>query len=167
MNRFLQRSFPPGYRYKNEIMVSIGVFAGGVLNSSIGFISEYSAAKQSLYIRIGTDAILDESRVMPDFAYILGGKLNYIFILAALALIIPSAIHYAFYHSGSKSIYLMRRLPNRFELYRRCLLMPLIYTLAYMLAAAALLLIFYAVYMNGTPEACLTPNQWQKIWNGS
>ena len=166
MNSFLKRNLPPGYRYKNEIALSIGVFAGGALSSSTGFFREYSTAKRSLYIRIGTDIILDESRVMPDFIRVLGGKLNYMLILAALALIIASAIHYAYFHTGSKSIYLMRRLPNRFELHRRCLLMPLIYALAFVLMAAVLLLIYYTVYMNFTPRACLTPNQWQKIWEG-
>ena len=167
MNKYLKRSYPPGYSYKNEIALTICAFAGGALNSLIGFFREYSAAKKSLYIRIGTDIILDESRVMPDFIHILGGKLYYMLILAALAFIIPSAIHYAYYHTGSKSIYLMRRLPNRFELHRQRLLMPLVYAFVFVFATAALLLIYYAVYMSNTPEACLPPGQWQKIWRGS
>ena len=26
------------------------------------------------------------------------------------------------------------------------------------------LILFYVIYMNCTPEACLPPDQWQKIW---
>ena len=164
MNRFLERSFPPGFSYRSEIKPCIIALVAGILINLIRFLTEYSSVRWSLYIRIGTDAILDESRVMPDFAYVLGDRLNILLILAALSLIIASAIHYAYYRTAGKSIYLMRRLPNRFELHRRCLLMPAIYALAFLLAAAALLLIYYAVYMNKTPQACLTPNQWQKLW---
>ena len=164
MNRFLERNLPPGYRYKNELALSLAVFISGALNSILGYFREYSAARRSLYIFMVADSILDESRVMPDFIHILGDRLNILFILAALAFIIPSAIHYAYHHTGSKSIYLMRRLPKRSELHRRCLLIPLIYALVYVFVAAALLLIYYAVYIHRTPQACLTPNQWQKIW---
>ena len=163
MNSFLKRSYPPGFNYPSELKAVCVTFGASTLISLIGFFNEYSSQRQSLYIRIGTDRFLDESRVMQDFVYVLGDKLHILLILAALALLIASAVHYAYYHNDSKSIYLMRRLPNRFELYKRCLLMPLIYALVFLLAAAALLLICYAAYMGLTPEACLSPNQWQKL----
>ena len=166
MNSFLKRSYPPGFNYQSELKAVFNTLVASIIISLSRFVGAYSSQRQSLYIRIGTDRFLDESRVMPDFVYVLGDKLNILLILAALALMIASAVHYAYYHTGSKSIYLMRRLPNRFELYKRCLLMPLIYALVFLLAAAALLLICYAAYMSMTPEACLSPNQWQKLWRG-
>jgi len=164
MSRFLKRSFPPGFSYKPELKAASFALGCSAFICFIGFFTDYSALRRFLYIRIGTDIILDESRVMEDFVYILGGRLNVLLILAALIPIIAAVSHYAYYHNGSKSIYLMRRLPNRFELHRQCLLMPLIYALVFVLAAAAMLLICYAIYMGLTPEACLTPNQWRKIW---
>ena len=167
MNRFFERSFPPGFNYLSELKAVAFAFCASILFSLISFFTEYSAEKRALYIQIGTDMILDESRVMPDFINVLGGSLRILFILAALAFIITSTIHYVYYHTGSKSIYLMRRLPNRYEQHRRHLLFSLIYALIFVLAAAILLLIYYSVYINNTPEACLTPNQWQKIWQDS
>ena len=151
MNSFHERSLPPGYNHKSEITIFVGTLAGIATSSLTSFFRAYTEAKQSLYIRIGTELIRDESKVMPDFAQILGGRLYSMFIFAALAFIIPSAFHFAYHYRGSKSIYLMRRLPKKTELYKRCLLMPLIYLLMFLLATAALLLIYYVVYIYSTP----------------
>ena len=164
MNEFLARNLPPGYEFKNEVKAVSVSFAGGVIISLFGFFIEYSSARQFLYLQTGTVRILDENAVMPDFVYILGGKLNILLILAGLAFVISSAIHYAYFHSGSKSFYLMLRLPHRFELHKRSMLIPLIYALMFLLAAAILLLVYYAAYMTKTPEPCLRPDQWRKIW---
>ena len=164
MKSFLDRSFPTGYGYKTELKVVLIALVTGSLISLIRFNGAYSFERQALYMRRGTELILDESRVIPDFVIILGDKLYILLILAALVFILASGIHYAYHHNGSKSIYLMRRLPGRFELHRRCLLIPLISALVFILAAALLLLVYYLIYMNSTPEACLAPNQWQKLW---
>ena len=101
---------------------------------------------------------------MPDFTEILDRSLwgFLVAIIAALALI---GVHYACHYQDSKSIYTMRRLPNRWELHRRCLTLPLLAAAVYLILAFVILLIFYAVYMNLTPDVCLTPGQWQKIWS--
>ena len=163
MKRFLERSFPPGYGCKTELTAIFITLGAGVLISLFSFLSAFFAARRTLYIRRGAELILDESSVMPDFVYILGDKLLILLILAALIFVLATMIHYAYYQNGSRSIYLMRRLPNRFELHRRCLVVPLISALVFVLIAAFLLLIYYAVYMRFTPEVCLTPNQWQKL----
>ena len=164
MHSFLERNFPPGYDFRNEIKTVSAAFIAGVVISVIGFCMAFSAEKRLLFVRVGTDLILNESGVMPDFIHILSGRLNILFILAALIFISASAVHYAYYHSGSKSIYLMRRLPNRFELHRRSLLIPFIYALITILSALILLLVYYAAYMSLTPDVCLAPDQWRKVW---
>ena len=168
MKRFLERSFPPGYWYKAELKITLITLVDMALISLFGFLNAYSSARQSLFMQMGTDLILDESRTMPDFTALLGNKLNLVLIPAALIFVIAIVLHYAYHQSGSRSIYLMRRLPDRFELHRRCLLIPLITVLTFILVAALLFFIYYAIYMNFTPSVCLTPNQWEKIklWRG-
>lgn len=165
MQDFLERNLPPGYVCKTELLAVALAFCWTVLSSLIGFLNGYLNERQALYLRTGTELILDESRVMPDFVTILGDKLQIMIIFALLVLILPTAIHYAYYYSGGKSIYLMRRLPNGWELHRRSLFIPLLYALLFVITAVILFLIFYTVYMNFTPEACLMPGQWQKIWS--
>ena len=62
------------------------------------------------------------------------------------------------------SIYLMRRLPDRWELHRRCLVFPFAGLVLCVAAAFLTVVLCYACYMIATPEICLTPGQWQKYW---
>jgi hypothetical protein len=163
MKRFLERNLPPGYAYKTELLAVTGAFLWAALSSGVSFSNAYVYARGTLYIQRGTDSILDVSRVMPDFLDILGDKLLSPLLFGALILVGTTVIHYAYFHSGGKSIYLMRRLPNKAELHRRSLLIPLLSALIFVLLAFVLFLVYYAVYMNFTPAACLAPDQWLKI----
>ena len=101
---------------------------------------------------------------MPDFVEILGkGLLG--FLIVSTLMIAAAVMHYLYHFHESKSIYTMWRLPNRWELHRRCLTLPAVGLAISAVAAMLFLLLFYAVYMNITPDVCLTPGQWQKIWS--
>lgn len=159
----LVRHVPPGVNLNQEL----GWFAGGIgvsLLYSLGFLIRYGNEYESLFSWDGLAKVLNTSAVMPDFVQILGGSLNG-FLVLALCMAAVAAYHYSYHYQGSKSIYLMRRLPDRWELPRRCLTMPLMGILACLCVALLLLLIYYGVYMAFTPRACLAPYQWQKIWS--
>lgn len=159
----LARHVPPGVNSNQEL----GWFAGGISISllySLGFLIRYANEYQSLFLWDGISKILDTSAIMPDFVQILSGSLSG-FLVLALSMAAVAAYHYSYHYQGSKSIYLMSRLPNRWELPRRCLTLPLLGILTCLCVAVLLLLIYYVVYMAFTPRACLAPYQWQKIWS--
>ena len=116
-----------------------------------------------LYHKNGSNRTLIPGAIMPDFTEILDRSLwgFLVAIIAALALI---GVHYACHYQDSKSIYTMRRLPNRWELHRRCLTLPLYFAAVCAVLAALLLVLYFVLYMLATPAQCLTPDQWQKIW---
>ena len=87
------------------------------------------------------------------------------FFLAITLALAFGLYHYAFHHQGSKSIYLMRRLPNGFELHRRCWTVPVAAALIIAAAMVLTFLFYFAIYLLATPEGCLAPHQWQKIWS--
>jgi uncharacterized membrane protein YqhA len=87
------------------------------------------------------------------------------FLILALCMLALIVYHYAYHYQGSKSIYLMKRLPNRWEMHRRCITLPLLAALICLIAAIAFLLIYFGIYMVFTPKECLTLGQWQKIWS--
>lgn len=159
----LSRFAPPGWDLRREKQI-FGF--GMVLAAFVGlvyFLCCFCSALDQLYGRNGAERTLRPDAVMPDFVNVLGGALLGFAILAlCLAAFIP--LHYAYHHQGSKSIYLMRRLPDRWERHRRCWTLPLLALAACLLAAFVLLLIDFAIYMLATPKVCLTPHQWQKIW---
>ena len=72
--------------------------------------------------------------------------------------------HYAYHYQGSRSVYLMRRLPDRWEYHRRCLAIPAATVAATAVLLAGSLALFYGAYMLFTPAACVVPGQWAEIW---
>ena len=130
---------------------------------SCGFLIRYAEANSSLYAYGGVKRELLRGAVMPQFSILLDRALVGFWILAACMLgwVI---YHYSYYRQGSKSIYLMRRLPNRFELHRRCLTLPLLAAAVCLLTAILLLMGYYGIYLVFTPRQCLVPQEWPGIW---
>ena len=100
---------------------------------------------------------------MPDFYRLLDG--NFLgFGVVALYCIGTVAFRFWYYYQGSKSIYLMRRLPDRSVLVRSGVEMPLKRILLSLAVMAGMVVLFYMVYWIATPEQYLQPDQWQKLW---
>jgi len=160
----LSRHAPLGFRVQEEVKRFWGGCFCATAFSLITFITNFNDELDKLYYKNGSNRTLIPGAIMPDFVEIFGrshwGFL--VVIVVALALI---GVHYAYHYQGSKSIYTMRRLPSRWELHRRCLTLPLVAIAIYLIMAFAILFIFYTAYMNITPDVCLTPGQWQKIWS--
>lgn len=144
-----------------------GLFALGLLIAalaSLQFAAAYGAARGRLFVQKLGRPVLREGAVMPDFAELLGWSFAGFWVLLLCA-VLAAALHAAYHRQGgSRADYLMRRLPDRWEYARRCLAVPAAAALAALLAMGVLLAVYYTVYMTCTPEACLTPDQWGKIW---
>ena len=63
--------------------------------------------------------------------------------------------HYVYHYQFSKSIYVMKRLPDKWEFYRRCFVLPLIGLMLSLLAAGAFYGISEFVYYYVTPLECI------------
>jgi len=122
-------------------------------------------AENNLYRWVGDKQIIAPGAKLSDFITILDQSewLTGFFVLA-LCLFAFLPLHYAYHHQGSKSVYLMRRLPDKWEYHRRCLALPLTGIALCALTAFLLFLIFFSSYMLLTPDELLEPGQWQKIW---
>ena len=158
----LQRYAPVGIRLNGELWTYGLVLCLAAL-SSLGFFLAYSDAYDSLFHYSGDLKILKAGAVMPDFDTL---SLRYFSCFGLVLIVTLSFIstHYSYHHRESKSIYLMRRLSDPWELHRRCLTLPVVGVGLALLVAFVLLALYFAVYMGVTPEECLTPHQWQKIW---
>ena len=88
-----------------------------------------------------------------------------ILLVVAVVLVLGFIVyHYLYYRQGSKSIYLMKRLPSKHELHKRAIALPMLAILGCLVAALIVMLLYFAIYMLATPKQCLLPNQWQKLW---
>lgn len=159
----LERYAPPGVNWRLELKwLAVGLSASALY--SLGFFVTFFSERNSLYSWNGVEKVLCDGAVMPDFAQVLGSSLAG-FLIAAFCMAAVLAWHYAYHYQGTKSIYLMRRLPSRWELHRRCLALPLAAALGSLCVDFLLLLLYFGIYMVFTPNLCLTPDQWAKLWN--
>lgn len=163
LKRRLEGNVPAGLNYRQELTWLAYGGAASFLYS-LGFLLRYSHHYRSLFLQVGAAQVLDTSAIMPDFVEVLGsGLVGFLILALGMAALVIN--HYAYHYQGSKSIYLMQRLPNRWELHRRCITLPLLAVIVCLCVALLLLLVYFAVYMTVTPPACLAPEQWQQIWN--
>ncbi len=165
----LKRFSPPGMELKSELACFFTGMGCSTLYSML-FLTRYARERRALFDPYGTGSLIDGA-VMPDFHLLLGlqsTEENILIGFAISAVIMLSFIifRYMYYRQGSKSIYLMKRLPARFEIHKRALVLPI--TAAFCFAAAAffVILLYFAIYMLATPNACIQPGQWGRLWGG-
>lgn len=161
----LERYAPVGYDWRRELKFFAGGLIGAFLYGTLRYGLRLRSAYDSLYYlsRTTGQRILREGVVMEDFAVLIDRCLS-AFPLIALMMAFFAVLHYAYHRRGSRSDYTMRRLPDRWEMHRRCLAIPVTTALICLIAGFAMLLIYYGIYMLVTPEQCLTQGQWAKIW---
>lgn len=93
---------------------------------------------------------------MPDFSYffLMEDKFPCIlcFLVTLMGMIYWAFRFYGSFTRGSRSLYLMKRLPDRWELLRRCVTLPLLGTLVTLLAMALTTAFLYGGYCLFLPR---------------
>ena len=160
----LEALIPPGFPLSSEINVYLTGLILATLFSLAYFVRLF-AEYNNLYAFDGSRRILVEGTLMPTFYQILSNfHLGYPLLSAVMLCFILG--HYTYFHmGGSHPLYLMKRIPDALELHRRCWSVPLAAIVIYAAALILLFLLYFAFYLLITPEGCLAPNQWQKIWS--
>lgn len=153
MKRDCSRLFPPGADWRQETRRCL-IVLGTALAWSLTFFLRYISAYGALYRVVNYRRVLIPGAKMQPFSEVLGPSL-WGFALAALAGVGLAALHYSSFYRGSRSVYLMRRLPDPLEWHRRCLALPCACIIACAALAAALWGLFYLFYLNVTPAQCL------------
>lgn len=163
MKHKIERYAPPGINIHLEIRYYFTGLLCAFLYSML-FLIRYSNSLSKLYGWVGNNRVILPDAVMDDFYLILDSCLLG-FVIIAVAVLFLIVYHYMYHYQGSKSIYLMKRLPNSRELHFRCITLPLTGAVISMLLAIILLFAYYGIYIACTPKECLTPGQWQKLWS--
>lgn len=149
-----ERFFPPGYEYKKEWYAAGLLYVLGIA-SNLQFIGRLREALASLYYIDYTNGKTLRAGVVADsYFQVLGNCPGFLlpFYLFLIALIF---LHYAYYLRETKSIYLMRRLPDRKVLWKSCLQAPLMGMGLGTAGILVLYLIYYVVYLLMMPAECL------------
>lgn len=158
----LDRYFPVGYNWERELDWLTAGFTCSTIYALILYSVRYSTALESLY-QDPEKKIFYTGAVMADFSQLARGcMLGFLIIIAATVFCVIT--HYNYHYQGSKSIYLMKRLPAHNELWRRCLIAPIITAILAVIASLLLTLLLFGMYHLTVPEEISSPGQWQKFW---
>ena len=137
---FLKKLVPPGMEYKPEFRFYItGLVFSGLY--SLSFFIRYFDARYALYDHYDYKSVLIDGVKIADFSSILGSALVG-FGLLAVCMLGFIVYHYLYYRQGSKSIYLMKRLPSKIEIHKRAIALPLLAILGCLVMALTIMLIY-------------------------
>lgn len=149
----IARYVPLGLEADKERRLLLYSLAAGAVWSVLLFLSSYAEAYSSLFNQNIRNQIR-EGAMMPEFFEILAGT-ERVFLLVFAAMPLWALYHYTYHLNGSKPIYLMRRLPERWELHRRCLALPAVGMVSALAFQGILGSLYYLIYILITPRQCL------------
>lgn len=159
----IKKIIPVGINPQTEKFILIASFALSVCRALLFYLNYLNSYNYLFEFRDG-QRILNEAKRMPYFCTLTEGCFDG-FVISLFIFIFMIFIHYGYHYKDSKSIYTMKRLPQKSELHIRCLTVPLISIILCITLSFILILLFYHHYMTMTPPECLHPeNQWTMFW---
>lgn len=150
---WLEPYAPLGIELANEVMLFVSGITLAVLYSFVYLVS-YIAARNELYEKVADRWILRQGAIMPAFDTLIEGRMIGFGVVMILMLGII-VYHYIYHHMDSKLVYLMKRLPSKWELHKRCLVLPIAGILVTIACMLILWLVYYGIYLLFTPQQCL------------
>ena len=167
LERKLSGLLPPNVNAEQVKGWIIALLTITTLMCGILLLCSYPEDYRELFLRWGTEyQTLRPGAIIPEFrlyamppGYVIGGAL--LLTLASTALL------YSSYYQGSRSIYLMRRLPDGRRILRRQIWsVPLRVMVLLLLLGVVMLAASWLVWRFVTPEQCLpTPENIQRAMN--
>ncbi len=163
MKHSLKNYAPAGINLKAEETFFLCVYFASIIFAITCFWGRYNTEAGNIYTTYDGKRILS-GVLMTDYIDVLGISL-YGFAVLIVCMVALICWHYVYHYIDSRSIYTMKMLPKRGELHKRCLVLPASAILIGLATALILLVVFYKLYMILTPEQCIMPYQWDKIWD--
>lgn len=147
---------PPGTDGQKAFRLFLGLGIAGFCYSSMHYFLSLAAAISKLYHVVNRERVLIPEMMMPSFGQVIRGSFFWILPLLVYALAYALGNYVSFFRE-SRSIYVMKRLPDRTETFRRCTAIPLFGIGLAGLGALLLLSIFCLLYRHLPPEGRALP----------
>ena len=153
-----KRHLPPGWDWER---LKVNLFWGHAFSglTMLKFLQQYFYYREWLYVYVqqpdGTMIRrLDPNQTIPAFSFLLRGVPLAGMWIFFLMMGIQVLRYYRSFTQGAMSVYTMRRLPDRWELHRRCWTQPLLSALAEILFFAVLTGLCWLLWWFCTPAPC-------------
>lgn len=157
------RCAPPGFDLRFEAQFFLTGLAASALYSSLYLLRLFHALDNLYAWNDKNLRVLLPDAAMPAFAELLEDSFSWFGILALVAAAF-AVWHYAYHRIGTRSIYLMRRLPDRWELHRRCLTLPTLELACCAVCALVLFWLYFGLYALLTPKELYIFGQLAQLW---
>lgn len=162
-DRWLAARVPAGFQPRSEFLKDLALTAGVSILYLLVFAADCMNRRNDLYSWEGGMRVLTPGAVMDDFGACIQLVRWVVVVMVLWALI--QGINFCLYHvQKTKSIYLMRRLPDRWEFARRCWSLPLMMVGLTLVTYGLLLGISWGIYALAAPRDCIAEGQWQRLW---
>jgi len=163
MNK-LYKYAPPGTDVKRELIYYAVFGFVFIFCLSLNFLFSYFSDLNSLYMYDhGRRILIEEGAKIEDINILMrqsfAGYWGFAFSCVVMAI-----VHYISFTNETKSIYVMKRLPDAKELHVCCLTLPVLAFLAGTLLTALLMLSYVQIYYHVTPAECLPEFTGFDIW---
>lgn len=163
MIRKLERYAPPGYELKTELSYILFLSVASLLVSFMFFLRFREAYNLLFEFENGVKVLLPNAQ-MPGFETLSKDAFSLFQALWVWTLFLIRN-HYRYFNVETKSVYLMLRLPNRFEYHMRCWAIPLAFILLSYLAITLLKVVYFTYYLNMIPLSAWPPGQSMNLWS--
>ena len=163
-NRKPSDFLPPGMTLRSKLLHYAGHLAFYVLlGSFVLFCIRYTYLRDKLYEDILGRRVLRSGVQLDSLSDILNGKFR-LSLMYFILMLTDIGLNYASFYRESKSIYLMRRIPDRWELPRRCASVPLMGIAAGLILTAILICLCNLIYFKATPPQCIPAGEHFLFW---
>lgn len=155
MVRKLYKYYPMGYDYVKECTGMAAIMALTAFWSMLRFFSELVMARSMLYFSRHGDKVLIEGAVVRPFIRLIGGQAVW-FVPIFVVIFIMMLRHYIYYYAtGTKSLYVMKRISSKKYVIKTVTAGSLINTVAAILIIVILLFFYYLIYVLAIPKECM------------
>ncbi len=155
LRQWLSAYTPPGMPMGGEYVFFLIALILAVLYAQ-GFLFRYYDAYMQLWEPGATgrpEVLITDISIAPFYEVFDHAWRGYLWV--AFCMIGYGISHYTYYRQETKSIYLMRRLPDKWEYHRRALTTTVLELLICLLLALLTLFLDYLIYVTNTPQVCL------------
>lgn len=133
---------------------------GIVILQSLTFFPMFSEA---LYAQKEWSIEMGRVAEMESFVIISRYSFTYVRYACLGCLIALGMMNFTHHHKESKSVYLMKRIPNKYEFFRRVMTIPMVSSALLLVIAFLLLCIYYMVYIKKSPGGSVADGQLQLL----
>lgn len=136
-------------KHKIESILPIGYPKKKVIKTMVFLETIAILYSFSFFFHLSTD--LQDPQTMQSVLAIIGNSII-LFPIGALICMGMMIVFYRYHYLGSKSIYLMKRLPKHHELWKRVCLVPITSAMFMLVSALLVFVMYYGIYILVVPQ---------------